>query len=256
MLPTDLEGWILFTVTFIYFNSKDFLLRKIFKAKSPRLHPAYTLILSIIALYVNTQLHNSYQEYLGMSYIKGSISLPPFTLIFIGADFISSVLLVFIVYVRLRVEPIQLKFVKIFMDIMRFFFLYAAFTSIVSHIWLQQLTSQANFNYNCFKEQLVIDAAVYYYRHSGVMPEKLADFTEVSVNPFNNSPLIYKKIQGANIEITDKAGNRLIDITNFIGIGVYKAHPEEFFTLHHINNKNICQGSLKIPSTEELQQLK
>lgn len=247
MFPTDVTGWTLQIITFVYFSCKDFVLARLFKDKSLKVHPVVSLIMVLIGLYVNAQLQQSYVEYLDKAYIKGSIHLPPFPLLFIGADFASSVALILILYTRVGVSFFTIPFARHIVNVMRFTIIYMVFTSIVASLWLHQIKKQMNWEYTCFRNQLVIDAAVYYYRN-GHMPESLSTFTTTTTNPANSSPLQFSRGQGVNITVTDKAGNQLVNgYKDFIGIKIYKNNPADFFTTLRINNDTLCQGTLKIP---------
>ncbi|MEN9327998.1 MAG: hypothetical protein RI947_806 [Candidatus Parcubacteria bacterium] len=253
MLPTDVTAWTLQIVTFVYFSCKDFVLARLFKDKSLKVHPVFSLIMAFIGLYVNAKLQESYVQYLDMSYIKGSIQLPPFPLLFIAADFASSVALILILYVRVGVSFFSIPFARHFVNVMRFIFIYVVFTSIVSTLWVHQLEKQINWDYTCFRNQLAIDAAVYYYRN-GHMPESLSEFTTITTNPANRSPLQFSRGQGVNITVTDKAGNQLVNgYKDFIGIKIYTDNPADFFVTRRITNDTLCHGTLKIPPEYDIE---
>lgn len=100
MMPADLTGWLIEIGSFVYFACKDLFLSKIFPGRSIRAHPIYSLVMALIGLYIGGALHRSYQEYLSMTMVKGSLHLPPFMLMFLLADFITSVGFVLIAYAR------------------------------------------------------------------------------------------------------------------------------------------------------------
>lgn len=204
--------------------------------------------MAVAALLINNQLMYSYDDYLNMSYVKGAIQLPPFNFLFLLTDFVSSIALILLIAVRTGTTFFRLSYARISFDILRLVFIYVVFTTITGHYWLKESIKQFNWNYQRFKSQVKIDFATYYLRH-GKTPENLQDFTRYSINPVNNSSLIYSKGSLLSTTVTDEKGNKILEsYKDFIGINTYKDNPSEFFSIYRIENKTLCLGSLIIPS--------
>lgn len=140
-----------------------------------------------------------------------------------------------------------MPFARRIMDVFRLLVIYFVFSSVVSHFWMAEFQKQMNYDYLCFKDQMVVDLAAYYYRN-GTMPSQLSDFTGTRVNPFNQSPLRYQQGEGINITITDDAGNTVVrGFEEFIGLKINSRHPEDFFWHKRTMGDILCHGNLVIP---------
>lgn len=247
MASTSFDRLFWEIVVFLYFIFKDRVLSKIFKEAQVKNHPLINLAIAIAALFFNNQLQTDYARYLNLSYIKGAIQLPPFTLLFLLADFISSVGILFLMFFRTRTTFFKSPFARTFMDVFRLIAVYVVFTTVISGLWLIKERKNMNWNYLCFEKQIAIDLAVFYYRNNR-LPEKLEEFTSYKINPSNNSALIYTPGSILAITITDQKGNKIVEGYKDINtLNIYKNDPPGFFTSFRILNKSICSGSLKIP---------
>lgn len=204
--------------------------------------------MSSVALFVNNNLLSEYQKYLAMSPIKGAITFPPFTPIFLIADFISTVALYVLVIVRAGLSFFKYPYAQQIIDVLRFVFLYVAFTYIVSTLWMGQLEKQIGFEYECFKSQVAIDFADYYLRNNA-LPETLAAFTTYKTNPANHAALIYSKQTSlATVLVVDEKENRIMEGYRLTGLS-HATNPgyRNYFDTYNIYNSTICKGSLRIP---------
>ena len=241
-------------LVFIYFIAKDFILSKInIGAKKTSTNHVISITVSIfislLALYINANLMDDYSRALNSGYIKGAVTLPPFTLLFILSDIISTIITILIIIGKLGINYLKDPTIKVLFEFIRLMLLGGLFMMITSHLSLNQvIEKQSGFDYLCFKNQLIIDAAVFYYKNDR-NPESLEDFTTIRVNPINKSPLIFVKKNGNSIYINDEAGNKIIEgLKDIQGLETYKNSPKYFFTIFNIDNKHLCGGSLIIPS--------
>jgi hypothetical protein len=234
-------------LVFLYFFMKDFVLTKLFRNSDYRVHPIVTLGLSLAAVFMNDQLVASYGSYLDMFYVKGAIVLPHFTILFIAADFISSIIILVALKVRLGTDFFRIRYARLVVDVIRLVFVYVIFTTIASMLWVREVDRNMNSNFQCFKYQVSIDLISYYYRNDS-MPNKLEEFTTYTVNPVNNAPLVYSPGSELQTMVTDEKGNKIFEgYKDLAGVGVYKDNPSDFFSSYRIMNKTWCSGTLKIP---------
>lgn len=247
MMLQNIEVIVPSILVFVYFTIKDFLLAKIFRNSDYKVHPLASLLLSLMALFLNDRLVASYGSYLDMFYVKGAIALPHFTILFIAADFISSIIILAALTVRLGSAFFRIRYARFIMDVIRLAFVYVIFTTIASMLWVREVDRNMNWNFECFKDQVAIDLISYYYRNDG-MPSRLGEFTTYTVNPVNNSPLVY--VPGSELQtmVTDEKGNKIFEgYKDLMGVDVYKDNPSDFFASYRIMNKTLCSGTLKIP---------
>lgn len=234
------------SLVFLYFLGKNTVLSRIFKKHSIKIHPLYSFALALVAWYVNENLLSQYSFYLDLTSIKGSIQLPHFTLLFIIADFASS--MVMVAFSALAASTHADKPVpRMIVDALRFIWLCVMFTVVTSTLWQQQLLKQTNWSYECFRQQIAIDLATYYFRHGGV-PDTLSDFTAFVVNPANGSALLYTAGSVRQVAVVDQAGNTvLVGYKDLRGITQYENNPSDFFWSHRTVNRTVCDGRLAIP---------
>jgi hypothetical protein len=246
---TGLDFWFWNIVIIVYFSVKDFLLSKLFKEKQPKSHPGVILVMTVAALVINNLLLADYNRYLDMGYIKGAIQLPPFPLLFILADFISSAGLLLMISVKLGFSAFRKPGMRLLTDVLRLVFIYVVFLDVTLHFYIKETSKQMEtfWTYPCFKDQVAIDLAVYYYKN-GAIPSKLDDFTNFKENPVNKSPLIYTPGSQLTTTIIDGKDNKiLVGYKDLMGLEMYKSDPPSFFTTLRISNKTMCSGSLNIP---------
>lgn len=247
-MPTDTNYWFFSLLTILYFGLKDWILSYIYKGSAFRLPVYYSAIMAFVGYFINHSLYRSYLYYLSLTSVAGSITLPNFSLLFIVADFVTSLALMTIIHRRMGTLKISNKYGKISMDLTRLFLLYITFTIIVSRLWLQETLKDISFDYTCFQNQLAIDLAEYYLKNDSV-PSQLSDFTEHRINPANNSPLIYSSTGNIiSTKITDAQGNVVVEgYKYFPGIDTSQSDPEAFFGIFETFNRTLCQGTLNIP---------
>jgi hypothetical protein len=248
MFFQNIEVIIPSILVFVYFTIKDFLLAKIFRNSDYKVHPLASLLLSFMALFLNDRLVASYGNYLDMFYVKGAIILPHFTILFIAADFISSIIILTALTVRLGSAFFRIRYARFIVDVIRLAFVYFVFTTIASMLWVREVKRNMNRNFQCFKYQVAIDLISYYYRNDG-MPSTLGEFTTYTVNPVNDSPLVYSPGSELQTMVTDEMGNKIFEgYKDLVGVDVYEDNPSDFFSSYRIMNKTWCSGSLKIPA--------
>jgi len=247
MVLPGIEILIPSILVFVYFTTKDFVLAKIFRNSDYKVHPLASLLLSFMAIFLNDRLVVSYGSYLDMFYVKGAIVLPHFTILFIAADFISSIIILTALTVRLGSAFFRMRYARFIMDVIRLAFVYVIFTTIASMLWVREVDRNMNWSFECFKDQVAIDLVTYYYRNDR-MPNTLGEFTTYTVNPVNNSPLVYSPGSELETMVTDEKGNKIFEgYKELAGVDVYKDTPSDFFSSYRIMNKTLCSGTLKIP---------
>lgn len=247
MISSGFDFWFWEIIVFLYFTFKNILLSKILKITPLKIHPIVSIAITIIALFINNQLVTDYAKYLSMSPVIGAVKLPPFTLLFLIADFISSIAILLLISIRIGVSFFSMPYAGSFVEFGRLLLLSATFSIIISQFWLVELSKQTNWNYHCFKNQLIIDIAVYYY-HNHKLPGRLEEFTQYKINPVNDAYLLYSGDNSMNIVISDGKGNKLVEgYKDFIGLISNTDNPPNFFKLLRIENKDLCSSALKIP---------
>lgn len=246
-----LETLLFAVVMCAYFTSKDLLLSKLVSKNQFKLNPIASIFLTIVGLFINSKLDQSYVRYLHLSSIKGSIELPPFILICIAADIISSILIIAIAFYKFHVDYFRNKYAYLILDIGRLIIIYFVFSFIVSWFWSNQIIEkETSWDSQCYKYQLSIDLATYYLKN-GSMPGQLSDFTQEIINPINKSPLVYKPGTTICTQISDERGNILVEgYKKLLGIKIYKTEPMKFFKLYEVHNDILCGGKLKMPTNE------
>jgi len=234
-------------LVFLYFSTKDYFLAKIFNHPEFKLPVWLTAIISIAALIVNVFIQSEYERYLGLSNIKGSIQLPNFTLLFILADAFSTIFTLGLIAPKKGQPMWKEPGARVLVEILRLTLLVVTVPSVISFFWTRETLTDASWDYQCFKYQVTIDLATYYYQNQQ-LPQNLEQFTVERVNPFNDSPLLYTVIGGSNVQIMDEKGNAIMDgYKDLLGLEMYAANPEQFFLQFEIANQNVCDGKLRLP---------
>ena len=239
--------WFWGIVVFLYFTFKNFILSKVFKNTKISTHPAISLTMAVLALYANSQLVRSYDRYLNMSYVKGAIRLPHFSLLFVLSDLLATVTVIVIFIIKLGPKFSRLKLMHAIFNFASLLFIYVIFTTLISTLWLKETQKNVNWNYMCFKNQIAIDLATFYFKNQH-LPEKLEEFTSFKINPINNSPLILTPGSTLSIAVTDEKGNKIMEgYKDLMGLKMYSENPEDFFATYRIFGENACSDLLKIP---------
>ena len=239
----DLLFWN--SIVFLYFSFKNVVFSKLFRGIKLNVHPLVTIVLAISALFVNSLLLQDYNQYLTMSVVRGAIQLPPFTLLFLIADFLSSMLLLGLA-IKMGKSLNNNPNSRTFIDIFRLICISIVFTTIASNLWEGEIKKQINWNYECFKNQLTVDLAAYYYRNQ-LLPKSIEDFTKLIINPINNSELIYSQGDTLTVSISDKSGNKIVEgYKDLLGIKSSLDNPSSFFSKFKIINDTLCKNSITI----------
>jgi hypothetical protein len=245
MMSFGAEKWAEDLVVFFYFNLKGWILNRIFKFKDTKVYPVYALVISVVMILFNNFLWNQYRYLQNSTIVKGAINLPGFVWIFLLADLITTVVMYFKLgpYIGL----VQSSWRRIGFDLMRLGLMMPIFFGLMQPLWMRQVNKQANWDYYCFGKQIEIDFAAYYLKFDKV-PAKLADFTEYTLNPVNNSPLRFAAGDVMLSEVDDLAGNSIfMGGRSLIGIGTYKKMPQRFFEGYRPINNSVCKGKLVVP---------
>ncbi len=242
-----MDGWVWTIITAVYFSFKDSILSRLFKNSVTKLHPFFSLLMAGAGIYVNFQLQDSYSYYLRLTVVKGAIVLPPFILLFIIADFVTSLLLLLWARVQAGKNFFSYKYARIILDLIRFLLIYVVFSTVLFGIWVKQFEKQANWRFTCLKEQVAIDFATYYFRNRAY-PQKLEEFSSYSVNPINNSPFVYTSGTQLSATVRDEAGNVIMTGTDLLGMELYTNDPQKFFEQRRSMRDVICPGKVVIPA--------
>lgn len=228
-------------IAFIYFSLKNYLLYKYLKLfKNTKLNHIISLTVSISYLFLERHLTAEYGRYLDFTFIKGAIELPPFIILLIAGDIISTLIVIFIIKKQGISES---SLARIFYEFGRFIILFASFYYLVSTFWFSSFNKKlANFDYTCFKFSLAKDLAVYYLAH-GVFPKDLKTATKYTINPVNNAPLIsFNEKDVLSYKVVDSKGNIIIEgYKDYIGIAISRDRPEEYLKGLEIMTDNLCR---------------
>jgi len=201
-------------ILFAYFSIKSFFYNRRLGITSTKWDTLISLLLTIFGLVFHQLLLVDYQSTQALAFIKGVTILPPFHLLLILADVISSVLLLILLrsYAHLR-HYIAAELFRILSLSTVFFMLVMYFSSQYDYVG-------AMVDYTCLRYTLQYQLAEYYFKNH-TLPTRLSQFTGYENNPVNGSRLIYDLREssglGPAVLITDEAGNTIFDS--------YKYHP-------------------------------
>ncbi len=231
-------------IVFLYFVFKNRLLSKIFKNRATYRYTPLSFFVALFSIYLNSILVSKYNQYLNMSYVKGAIVLPPFSLLFTISDFLASVIVILKIqkYLDILKKPLG----SFMFDTTIMIFTFAVFSTVSSALWVRETGKLINWNYQCFKDQIAIDMAAYYY-DQGELPQTIDNFTNFEKNPINDSPLVLKPGTTLTISVVDEEGSIILEGSDLMGMEMYSNDPESFFDRFRIKNNNLCKGKLKIP---------
>jgi hypothetical protein len=200
-----------------------YILKSIVTIKYFNKETKITLILNIFgilaSLYVNQIFTNEYTKMLNTSFVKGAIELPPLWLLIILTDLLTSI------FMKAKFKQTSAysknnKLSEPIIEIIRIATSYAFFMFILSNLWQHSFEQKlTNNNYICFTNRLQKDFEDYYTLNR-IVPKTLQDFTKTTINPINNSKLIYKPAAVAfQVEISDEMGNLLVKgYESFVGL--------------------------------------
>lgn len=239
--------WFWSILVYVYFLVKDFFISRLFKTSQAKVHPIVNQILAIAAMLVNLFLIQEYDRYLQLTLIKGSITLPHFTSLFLVVDGITSIGIVAILAIRRGMALFSTPYARLSIDIIRLALVFIIFLQVISTIWMKQTNVEMGWDYQCFKYQVAIDLATYYYQHHG-MPTKIGDFTAYTNNPFNQAPLLFTAGEQTAVYVTDAKENVIVEgPKDLLGLQLYENDPKQFFIVYDIANRNVCNGELLLP---------
>jgi len=240
--------WFWSILVYVYFLVKDFFISRIFKTSQAKVHPIVHQLLAIVVMLVNLILIQEYERYLQLSSIKGLVQLPHFTSLFLLIDGVTSVGIVAILALKRGLALFSMPYARLSIDIIRLVLVLVIFLQVISAIWMKQTNVEMGWDYQCFKYQVVIDLATYYYEHRS-LPNEINDFTSYTNNPFNQAPLLYSKGEPADTYVTDTEGNIIVEgPRNLLGLQQYENNPKQFFIVYDIANRNVCSGELRLPN--------
>lgn len=240
--------WFWSILVYVYFSTKDIIISRLFNASQVKIHPVINQLLAIVAMLVNLILIQEYDRYLQLTSIKGSVTLPHFTSLFLVVDGITSIGIVAILAFKRGLALFSMPYARLSIDIIRLVLVFIIFFQVISAIWMKQTNVEMGWDYQCFKYQVVIDLATYYYqRHE--FPTRLEDFTSFTSNPFNTAPLLYSAGEQTAIFVTDTKENVIVEgPKDLLGLQLYENNPMQFFTVYDIANRNVCDGELRLPN--------
>lgn len=239
--------WFWSILVYVYFLVKDFFISRLFKTSQAKVHPIVNQLLAIVAMLVNLILIQEYDRYLQLTSIKGSITLPHFTSLFLLIDGITSVGIVVILAFKRGLTLFSTPYARLSIDIIRLVLIFIIFLQVISAIWMKQTNVEMGWDYQCFKYQVAIDLANYYYQNHE-FPDKLEEFTLFTSNPFNTAPLLYTAGEQAAIYVRDAKENVIVEgPKDLLGLQLYENNPKQFFIVYDIANRNVCNGELRLP---------
>lgn len=228
-------------LVFLYFSIKNYIIYdrlRLFKQRR-------NTLLASIAIGIGSSLLNrfitlQYDNHTNLSFIKGTIELPPFALLLILADIVTTLFIAFILWSK----KINISsFPKIIYEITRIFILYVVFTSLVISFWQKSYSEKLlNADYLCFKYTLVKDLATYYCQNNQ-FPEKLEQATALTVNPINNSSLTSQDADNVlHYVVKDQKNNIILEgYKDFPGIYDCGNNPVEYMkSIQIILNSSSC----------------
>ena len=238
--------WFWSILVYVYFLVKDFFILRLFKISQAKVHPIINQLLAIAAMLVNLILIQEYDRYLQLTSIKGSVTLPHFTSLFLLIDGITSVGIVAILAFKRGLALFSTPYARLSIDIIRLVLVFIIFLQVISAIWMKQTNVEMGWDYQCFKYQVVIDLANYYYQNHE-FPTKLEEFTSFTSNPFNTAPLLYTGGKHA-VYVMDAKENVIVEgPKDLLGLQLYENDPKQFFIVYDIANRNVCNGELRLP---------
>jgi hypothetical protein len=239
--------WFWSILVYVYFLVKDLFISRLFKTSQAKVHPIVNQLLAIAAMLVNLILIQEYDRYLQLTSIKGSITLPHFSSLFLLIDGITSVGIVAILAFKRGLTLFSTPYARLSIDIIRLVLVFIIFLQVISAIWMKQTNVEMGWDYQCFKYQVAIDLANYYYQNHE-FPAKLEEFTLFTSNPFNTAPLLYTAGEQAAIYVRDAKENVIVEgPKDLLGLQLYENNPKQFFIVYDIANRNVCNGELRLP---------
>jgi hypothetical protein len=228
-------------LVFLYFTIKSTFFYKILRFKGSRkVAPLVSVILGLFSVLIDHYLQGDYLWHLNLYFIKGVIRLPPFYLIYIASDLVSSVCLT--LYIRASKLP---EFRVLAYEIGRLILLPVIFTTMTTTFWQRSYSDSLITNFNdlqCLKCHLERGLAKYYFERGDFPTTETALYEAVQLkkNPINNTDLVIQVDGEKFMGINDAMGNELISLLDFAGIGIYKNSPEDFFDILELSCKHLC----------------
>jgi hypothetical protein len=215
-------------LVFFYFSIKNYIIYDRFKLfKQNRYVILSSIAVGIGSFLLNYFITKSYKFNLELSFIKGAIELPPFGILLILADVISTVFVI----LALRSNKIELlSFPKFAFEAARLVILYTVFTSLTIFFWQKSVENKLlNTDYICFKYKLANDLATYYC-DNGKFPERLDQATTILVNPINNSKLVSDQGESTiSYAVKDQMNNVIVEgHKDFIGISSCSSENKDY----------------------------
>ena len=235
-----LSDWIFFEgVLFCYFFLKSFLFYHRFKVFSSKDNLFVSFLVGSGAFLLNRLLVENYKKVLFQTPVKGAIEIPHFIFLFILADIISTFLLVVLPAFRKGVKMSREVF-----EIGRLIMVFVIFGMLTNYYWMrsyEKIFFDPEQNYQCFKHRLLYDLA-YFKLHNTYFPEGLSDFTQETINPLNNSFLIYTINENGRVFVKDTEGNDIINSSrDLIGIKTGLTNPDSYLNIIKTGLESYCR---------------
>ncbi len=234
-------------ILIVYFSSKDYLLHKIFNARHFKVSHKFTILIGIATYVLGIVLLNHFDDTQQLTSVAGAIKLPPFAVLFIMSDAVSSVFIIWVMFMKGTLSKNEAtNYYKTF-EILRFLAIYSVFILLVNFIWIKQTDKIGISSLNCLKAQLAIDFADYYFT-KGQYPTTLQEFTTITINPINNAEILYELKLGKDPFISDTYNNDLTESqVHLIEQYVNENRQSDYYDIFYLSNEIACEGQLKIP---------
>ena len=225
-------------LSFCYFSIKNFIYYRWLKIIDRQYASIIAVVVTAASLGLDIYLQFQYDQSLRGGPLIGWIRLPPFWVIYIASDFMTSLLLAFVVR---RVDVVFAK--RIVFEVGRVMLMFLFFTTFLSELWLSALAPEKVLSFWCLQAVTERDISYYYFDH-GDFPstnsEALGALT-VKRNETTRSDLVAHFTEEGRFEgIYDTLGNRIVDRTMFIGISLYRENPNEYYQQIEISTRFSC----------------
>lgn len=230
-----------------YFSGKDYLLHKIFNARHFKISHTFTILIGIASYVLGLISLTNFDDMQQLTSVAGAIKLPPFAVLFMMADAVSSGFVIWVMLMQGGLPRNQASSNYKIFEILRIIAIYPVFILLVNLIWIKQTDKIGIFSVNCLKAQLAIDFANYYFTN-GQYPTTLQEFTTITINPINNAEILYELKLGKRPYISDTYNNDLTSTKVLMTEHYVNTNRQsEFYSTFYIQNEGTCEGQLKIP---------
>lgn len=247
MFEIEVTTWLSSVAVFLYFTLKSAILARLFRRSEFALPQWVSALLGLVGFFVNIYAQSEYDRYLALSYIKGSIDLPNFMAIFILVDFVSVFVIFWMINSGKNDQVWKEPVTKVVFELLRLTFVAGIVSAVIVYFWQIETRNQMGWEYKCFRYQLQIDLASYYYDQQA-FPTTVESFTSSVINPYNDAQIVLQASEKGMVSVVDTEGNMLVNgYQDLIGIQLYADNPKEFFRSLEISNATVCEGLLRLP---------